>query len=237
MFDFSRFEAVEGGVNVTGLKGGGLPFFLSSYWAFKRSTLLFIAESHREAENLVSDLSFFLPDLKDRILYYAGWESHPFDTYSPHPEIIMSRLKVLYHLLQERDLLVISTVDALMQRVIPREVLIDRTLFLKEGGEIDRDKLIRELSENGYQRVETVEDKGTFSVKGGILDLFTPLSPVPYRLEFVGDEIETIRTFDPATQRSLQKDIPEIAVIPAREIIYGDTYMEQALEAIKRHAD
>ncbi|MEK7790390.1 MAG: transcription-repair coupling factor, partial [Deltaproteobacteria bacterium] len=218
-------------------KGGGLPFFLSSYWAFKRSTLLFIAESHREAENLVSDLSFFLPDLKDRILYYAGWESHPFDTYSPHPEIIMSRLKVLYHLLQERDLLVISTVDALMQRVIPREVLIDRTLFLKEGGEIDRDKLIRELSENGYQRVETVEDKGTFSVKGGILDLFTPLSPVPYRLEFVGDEIETIRTFDPATQRSLQKDIPEIAVIPAREIIYGEPYMEQALEAIKRHAD
>ncbi len=240
MFDFSALSAVAGGVNVTGLKGGSLAFFLSSYWSFKRGTLLFIAESSAEAENLVSDLSFFLPDLKDRILYYAGWESHPFDTFSPHPEVIMSRLKVLYQSLQERNLLIISTVDALMQRVIPSDVLIDRTLFLKQGSEIDRDRLIKELSENGYQFVQTVEDKGTFSVKGGIVDLFTPLSSPnhgPYRLEFVGDEIETIRTFDPATQRSLQKDITEIAVIPCREIIYEESHVEQALRAIKRHAD
>ena len=230
------------GVRVAGLKGGSLPFCLARLrlnrqHPNRQDPWLIVVETFQQAEQLLNDLLFFAPELKSEFSIFPAWEPYPFDTFSPHPDVMASRIELLYRLLQQKGLCVITTVDALMQKVIPQETLIDRTIFIKKGAEIDRPMLVTQLIENGYSCVTTVEDRGTFAVRGGILDIFTPASEKPYRLEFLGDEIESIRHFDGETQRSLAQQITEATLLPVREVIYTQKAVARAIEEIKKSAD
>ena len=231
-----RFEATQG-LTLTGLKGASFSYVLAQIRALRKNPALIVTPTQEAAEVLLSDILFFSPALKNEVFIYPAWEPHPFDTLSPHPDIVVERIEGLYRLLQSKNLCVIATIEALSQRVIPQETLMEQTLFLKKGREFQRELLFQKLLENGYSKVSSVEDRGTFCIRGGIVDIFPPLTSAPFRLEFVGDEIETLRTFDPVSQRSLEPAVEEIVILPVREIIYTDQTVLRAQAEVKRVAD
>src|SRR3989338_1972123 len=231
-----RSEATHG-LTVTGLKGRSFAYVLAGLRQVRKTPTLILTQTPEQAEHLLSDILFFSPALKNEVFIYPAWEPHPFDTLSPHPDIVVERIEVLYRLLQSKNLCVITTIESLSQRVIPQEVLMEQTLFLKKGREFQRELLFQKLLENGYSKVSSVEDRGTFCIRGGIVDIFPPLTLAPFRLEFSGDEIETLRTFDPASQRPLDTAREEIVILPVREILYTDQTVLRAQAEVKRSAD
>jgi transcription-repair coupling factor (superfamily II helicase) len=127
---------------------------------------------------------------------------------------------------------VVISVRALMQKAIPREVLEGYVEWISVGDIRERDELVRKLTEGGYSRVTLVEGKGEFSVRGNMIDLYPPSAPHPFRLEFFGDELESIRVFDEATQRSIQ-ELAEFMLFPAREVILTPERRERAVRNIR----
>jgi transcription-repair coupling factor (superfamily II helicase) len=207
---------------VQGLKAGARPFFVFRYLSTHPAPALIVLADAKQSENFADDLRFFfgeadgLPPFERRVHYLPSWELPPFEDLSPAPELVAARIEGLYHLQQTRDPIVVTTVEAILQRVPPRSVFAQRLSYLVEGDSIDLDALARRLDEWGYRRVPLVEDRGDFSVRGGILDIFPPAHPHPLRLELSGDLIESIREFDPVSQRSLAARA-ELVILPVRE--------------------
>ncbi|MBI2088707.1 MAG: transcription-repair coupling factor [Deltaproteobacteria bacterium] len=215
--------AWKGGKRLHGLKGGARAFFLSRLAALARCPIVAIAPTMREAESLFSDLAFFLGEddaadpLKKRLHLFPSWEILPLERLSPHPENVAGRLEGLYHLVESRAPVLISTPAALMQQVIPKEIFKNSYVYLVSGQDLARERLVEHLVRWGFQRVPLVEERGDFSVRGAILDLYPPAYLHPIRLEFDGDRLESIREFHPATQRS-QGFRQELLVLPVREV-------------------
>ncbi|ATA23623.1 transcription-repair coupling factor [Brenneria goodwinii] len=144
------------------------------------------------------------------------WETLPYDSFSPHQEIISNRLATLYQLpLMERGVLILP-VNTLMQRVCPHNFLHGHALMLKKGQRLSRDKLRSQLEQAGYRSVDQVMEHGEFATRGALLDLFPMGSDEPYRIDFFDDEIDSLRLFDVDTQRTLN-EVPLINLLPAHE--------------------
>ncbi len=161
----------------------------------------------RDAERmnaLAAGLQFFAPDLP--VLTFPAWDCLPFDRVSPIAEVTARRMTTLTQLAADADgaTLVLTTVNAILQRTPPREFVEQASLLLKPNRNIAFDSVVRWLEENGYSRASTVRDAGDYAVRGGIIDLFAPGGAGAVRLDFFGDSIETIRRFDPETQRSTE---------------------------------
>jgi transcription-repair coupling factor (superfamily II helicase) len=204
---------------LTGL-GGSSKAYALSYWR-ERSTgpLLIIVPHLRNAELLHQDLQFFQKETNDLSLLFPEWETLPYDEIPPHPEIVRKRVKCLYSLLRGEEVVIISSIKALMQKVLSPLELKESLLSLFIGEEVNREPLIHFLQENGYTSVRIVEERGDFSLRGGIIDIYTPFYEEPLRLEFDGDRLESIRRFDPETQRSVAQGMMENAILlPARDI-------------------
>jgi len=181
--------------------------------------LLVVAPHLRNAEILLEGLRFFLKDSEVPTFLFPQWETLPYDEIPPHPEIIRERVRVLFSLLRGEEVLVVSSTKALMQKVLSPEDLKKSVFSLAVGEEADRDRLIHFLQGGGYNSVKIVEERGDFSVRGAIIDLYTPFYEEPLRLEFDGDRIASIRRFETETQRSLPKGMMENALLlPARDI-------------------
>ena len=147
-------------------------------------------------------LAFFAPGME--VVRVPAWDCLPYDRVSPNPEIVAERIAGLTRLLEPATAprIVLTTVNALVQRVPPREVFRGAFLRLAKGGTVDQDALVRFLEANGYGRAGTVMEPGEYAVRGGIIDLFAAGEPEPVRLDLFGDTLESLRHFDPATQRS-----------------------------------
>ncbi|MFE8103505.1 transcription-repair coupling factor [Brenneria goodwinii] len=144
------------------------------------------------------------------------WETLPYDSFSPHQEIISNRLATLYQLpLMEHGVLILP-VNTLMQRVCPHNFLHGHALMLKKGQRLSRDKLRSQLEQAGYRSVDQVMEHGEFATRGALLDLFPMGSDEPYRIDFFDDEIDSLRLFDVDTQRTLN-EVPLINLLPAHE--------------------
>ena len=126
----------------------------------------------------------------------------PFENLSPHPENIAGRLEGLYKLIEEPAPILISTPAALMQKVIAKDALKQSYFYLVAGQDLARELLLEHLVQWGFQNVPLVEERGDFSVRGGIVDVFSPGYGRPLRLEFDGDRLESIREFNPSSQRT-----------------------------------
>ena len=164
---------------------------------------LHIARDDQRMTRLRETLAFFAPDLT--VLPFPAWDCLPYDRISPHRDLLAERVTSLCRLLERKEdepCVVVTTVNALLQRVIPREALRERHLELTVGGSLPMETLFPFFEENGYQRVDTVEQPGEYAQRGGLLDLFPAGSETPYRVDLFGDEIESIRSFDPLDQRS-----------------------------------
>ncbi len=241
-YHFSRIleslDSRKPGISIRGLKGSSPSYLL--HWLIKRSdkNFLVVMPDLKKAEEFRDDLNFFLgTEKKSReIFLFPPWEIPPFEPLSPHPEIIRKRLTALHKLLEHQNpFIVIASIEALMQRVMPRNDLTNSTICLKAGEEVEVENLMKKMVEGGYARVNLVMDKGEFSVRGNIFDVFSPLEENPTRIEFMGDNIESMRQFDLLTQRSFS-DLSQVIIMPANEIILNRRTIGNAADKVKEWA-
>ncbi|MBU6499777.1 MAG: transcription-repair coupling factor, partial [Rhodospirillales bacterium] len=164
--------------------------------------LLHVARDDQRMARLAEALAFFAPATET--LRFPAWDCLPYDRVSPNPELVSERIATLAHLLEKPvgPRIVLTTVNALVQRVPPRHVFHGSARTLAEGGTVQPEELVRFLEANGYGRAGTVMEPGEYAVRGGIIDLFPAGLAEPVRLDLFGDTIESLRSFDPTTQRS-----------------------------------
>ncbi|MBK3435909.1 transcription-repair coupling factor [Pseudomonas sp. MF7448] len=181
--------------------------------AAKRFTLLLTADS-QSAERLEQELSFFAPDLP--VLHFPDWETLPYDLFSPHQDIISQRIASLYRLPELAHGVLVVPITTALHRLAPTKFLLGSSLVLDIGQKLDVEQMRTRLEASGYRCVDTVYEHGEFAVRGALIDLFPMGSKLPYRIDLFDDEIETLRTFDPENQRSIDK-VQSIKLLPARE--------------------
>ena len=185
--------------------------------AARRTTAIVTADA-ADAGRLLDELAFFAPGL--RCALFPDWETLPYDTFSPHQDLISERLAALWRISQKdkdtgADVVIVPATTALY-RLAPPAFLAGYTFEFKVKQKLDEAKFKAQLTLAGYSHVSQVVSPGEYAVRGGLIDLFPMGSPVPYRVDLFDDEIDSIRTFDPDTQRSLYP-VPEVRLLPGRE--------------------
>ena len=184
-----------------------------------RRTVAVICADALSAQRLSDEIAWFAPAL--RVAAFPDWETLPYDHFSPHQDLVSERLATLYHLARGECDVVIVTASTALYRLVPASYLAARTFFLSQGARLDLPALREQLALAGYQHVTQVVAPGEFSVRGGLIDLFPTGSTLPYRLDLFGDDIESIKTFDVDTQRTLYP-MRDVRLLPARAFPLGD---------------
>lgn len=205
-------------VRVGGLRGSALAFFLSQWFVRTPTPTLCVLSSTQAAETFTEDLRFFLaeePAAVQQLFLYPAWDVPAFEGVSPSSETLAAQVEGLYALVSLPTPLIVTTVDALAQRVMPQEDFFAATKVVRVKQEVPLSQLVEHLTQWGYRRVPLVEEKGEMSVRGGIIDVFPPLATQPLRIEFFDDIVDSLRTFDPASQRSLEH-VEEFTFLPMR---------------------
>ncbi|MUT69151.1 transcription-repair coupling factor [Stutzerimonas frequens] len=179
----------------------------------ERFTLLLTADS-QSAERLQEELAFFAPELP--VLHFPDWETLPYDLFSPHQDIVSQRIATLYQLPELSHGVLVVPITTALHRLAPKRFLLGSSLVLDVGQKLDVEQMRLRLEAAGYRCVDTVYEHGEFAVRGALIDLFPMGSALPYRIDLFDDEIETLRTFDPENQRSIDK-VESIRLLPARE--------------------
>ncbi len=191
-----------------------------------RHPLVHVALSDRRMARLEEALRFFAPEIE--VVRFPAWDCMPYDRVSPSSRIVARRMAALARLARRRQdegdaapLILLTSVNAITQRTVPTEVVRSASLHLKPGMLRKPEELAAWLSGQGFTRTGTVMEPGEFAQRGAILDLFAPGTEEPVRLDFFGDELESIRAFDPATQRST-RTLEEIRLEPASEVLLDE---------------
>ncbi len=231
----SRLSAPCSSAVVSGCRGSAAAYLVSRCQAEMQVPFIIITPDGETASEILRELRFF-GEGPESVFFFPPWECAPFDKYSPHPDISGERLTTLYALLKRRAKVVVAPVAALLQRVVPRNVLEEFSLSLQVGTEVEREAFLRKLMDLGYTMTPLVEDRGTASVRGGIVDIFPPDIPEPVRLEFFGDQLESIRIFDPVTQRSLSP-LERLMILPSRELILSQDDLQDFASRMKERCD
>ena len=175
--------------------------------------VVLIAPDMQNALRLHDEIRQFTDSM---VMNLADWETLPYDSFSPHQDIISSRLSTLYQLPAMQRGVLILPVNTLMQRVCPHSFLHGHALVMKKGQRLSRDALRSQLEQAGYRHVDQVMEHGEYATRGALLDLYPMGSVQPYRLDFFDDEIDSLRLFDVDTQRTLE-EVEAINLLPAHE--------------------
>ncbi len=200
----------------------------------KKKPILLVTSSSRSAEDLASELK----DLHPNVLEFPAWETLPHEKLSPRSDTVAQRVRTLYSLAKSSEMssnpIVITPVRGMIHRII--KDLTDRELVsLEIGQERSLEELVRHLSVLSYTRTDLVERRGEFAVRGGIVDLFLPLSNHPIRIDFFGDEIEDMSYFEVADQRTFKAVIGAIDIFPCRELLLSDSIKARAQEIADKY--
>ena len=202
---------------------GSEPLLINEISENSNNNILIIARDLKRYQQLKDGLEFFLN--KD-ILFYPQWDCVPYDRISPNKLITSKRLETLSRLSNEKDKskIILTTIQASCQRTLSLDEVKNKFISLKPGEVIDINNLVNFFVSNGYEKTPTVREHGEFSVRGGIIDFYSPLNK-PIRLDLFGNTIDSIKSFDLISQRSLEL-LKEIFVYPASEIILNDKTIE-----------
>jgi transcription-repair coupling factor (superfamily II helicase) len=195
--------------------------------AARARPLLVVTENAWHAQRLLEEIPYFDPKLKVHL--FPDWETLPYDQFSPHSDLISERLATLYQSMHNQFDVVVVAVTTALYRLPPVSYLAGHTFFFKQGDKLDGAELRRQLTLAGYAHVTQVVAPGEYSFRGGLIDLFPMGSALPYRIDLFDDEIETIRSFDVDTQRSIYK-VNDVRLLPAREFP-----MDEAAQKRFRH--
>ncbi len=207
---------------VGNLQGSSLALAIAELAGQHSSHTLLAVPDPQTALKLLQEIEQFTDQ---EVALFPDWETLPYDNFSPHQEIISDRIARLYQLPTQTSGITIVPVSTLLQRQSPREFLMQHTLMVKVGDLYSLDNLRIQLEKSGYRHVDQVFGPGEYASRGSILDLFPMGSNDPFRIDFFDDEIDTIRTFDPENQRSID-DVKEIRLLPAHEFPTSEAAIE-----------
>jgi transcription-repair coupling factor (superfamily II helicase) len=224
----------DGRATLAGLTGSSPAFALAQLLAKDRRPYLVVTADSDSAAELCRELRFY-SGLGEQVAHFPAWDCALLEA-SPHPDVTGERLNTLFRLLDGQARAVVAPLPAVLQRVLPRHTLGEVSQYLVAGEEVPRDDLLGKLVKLGYAPVPLVEDRGSFASRGGIIDIFPPNLPEPVRIEFFGDFVDTIRTFDPASQRSL-RPLSELVILPSREVILTPDILKEFASRLKRRCD
>lgn len=221
-------------LDLTGVHGSGSAYITAKLFASNDCSLVVVLPDRKRAMAFMDELEFYLPRGKRRVIYFPGYNILPFKALSFHSETAAKRIAALYKLISRREHhLIVTHVDTLLLKMIPRKRLADAADLVINNEEIDRDLLVARLNAGGYIRTSLVEEPGDYSVRGGILDVFSPSADFPVRIELFGDYVESLRFFSPITQRGI-KDIQEIEIIPANEAVIDPAELPEILGRLRK---
>lgn len=186
---------------------------------------LVIAQDSQEADRIAAELRFFLGD-RAPVMLFPDWETLVYDSFSPHQDIISDRLRILNELPSKKHGALVVPVTTLMQKLAPREFTLGSSFSLDKGQQFDIEAMRTRLSNAAYRCVDTVFEHGEFAVRGSIMDIFPMGVNHPFRIDLFDDEIESIRVFDPESQRSIRQ-VTSIRLLSAREFPLDDDAINQ----------
>ena len=199
--------------NWQGLHGSAGTLALAELASQNPGLYVFVATDTEAAMRASAELAFFLDD---DVLLFPEWETLPYDSFSPHQDIVSERLTTLSVLPELRSGVLVVSARTLMHRLAPTDFVQGQTLKLDAGQTYDLEAERQRLIRSGYRHVDTVMERGEFAVRGSIVDVFPMGAQLPFRIDLFDDEVETLRTFDPESQRTVER-IDSIAVLPAKE--------------------
>jgi transcription-repair coupling factor (superfamily II helicase) len=208
-------------LTLAGVPSGFLPWLLTDVARAGAGRAIYIAADEAAMRSVSDTAHFFAPEIE--VLSFPAWDCLPYDRASPSLKVTSERLATLAMLQRPRKTpqLIVTTINAVSQRVLSPFRIRQLTATLKPGERIDRDQLAKMLQANGYVRTDTVADSGEYAIRGSLVDLFPSGAPYALRLDFFGDEIESIRAFDPADQRSIGP-VPSFTLLPAAESLLDE---------------
>ncbi len=186
-----------------------------------RRSWLLVTTTDEAAERLYNDLRFYRSLFgltPDPLVLFPEWETLPYESAAPHIDLIARRMRALHRLTQGARTVLVTSVPALIQRLVPRSAFTVACLELRPGATLEREALTSGLLRLGYRRGSVVEVPGEFSIRGGIVDIYSTAYADPLRIEFLGDTVESVRFFDPASQKSTAQ-LDRAWVLPARELV------------------
>lgn len=218
---------------LTGVFGSGQAFLLTllarTLQATKQGRSILVVTSKSEiAEELYDDLRFFHTFLgysTDHLVLFPPWEMLPYEASAPHIDLIAQRMRALHSLAEGNPTILVTPIQALLHKVVPRSIFRDACFRLRLQHNIGREELVGKLLRLGYRQASVVEIPGEFSIRGGIVDIFSTAYGNPLRIEFLGDTVDAIRTFDPGTQKSSETR-HDGWILPAREAIQSTTSID-----------
>ncbi len=225
-----------------GLHGAEKAYSVSELYKARQTPLTVIVPSQKQGEAFREELLFFLSaflgerEAAESIVCFPAYNLLPFKFLSYHNETAAKRIRTLYRLLTEpAPMIVIVSPEALLQKLIPKQELTGYAELILSGEDINRDALVSKLIAGGYTQSLIVEEPGDFSVRGGILDIFSPLYPDPLRIEFFGDTADSLRFFSAATQRKTEI-VTEAVILPAKEAILKKENISSVIQRMKEQA-
>ena len=221
MTDISRITRAAGPLTLAGIPTGFLPWLMTDLARAAPRRAVFIATDEAEMRGVADTAHWFAPEV--RVLTFPAWDCLPYDRASPSLRVTSERMATLSALQDKAGgpQLLVTTVNAATQRTLTPFRLRQLVATLAPGERIDRDDLAKLLQANGYVRTETVTDAGDYAVRGSLVDLFPSGMDHALRLDFFGDEIESVRSFDPADQRTIER-IDGFTLLPASESLIDD---------------
>ena len=215
-------------IDINGISDSGKSYIVNGIFNEYENSMVIITHSDMDAKNLYEDLNFYLTE----VYYFPVREIVFYNVDAISGDLRWARLKVIKEILQNKNKkIIVTSIDALTSLYTPKQYFLDYSITIKSGMDIDLKDISKKLLECGYERVEVVEGKGQFSFRGGILDVFPPTSAYPYRVELFGDEIESIRTFNVESQRSIEK-VASFDIFPAKEVIINEDVKNNAINNI-----
>jgi transcription-repair coupling factor (superfamily II helicase) len=221
MPDISRILAAKASLTLAAVARGAQPLVLADLARAAKSRVVFIAPDEAAMSAVSETASFFAPELE--VIEFPAWDCLPYDRASPALSVSARRLSALHRLQvsPQSPQLLVTTINAVLQRAVTPFRIRESVRLLKPGMEISRDSLIGLLQRQGYSRTDTVVDAGEFAVRGSVFDIFPSGLEQGLRLDFFGDELETLRLFDPNTQRSTGT-VDEHLLLPASEALVDE---------------
>ena len=216
---------------IHGLKGSSGAYVISRVARRSRCPILILTVNEESAERFLQEILFFLG--QDYAIHlYPGWDLKPFEKISPPAEVMGQRWKVRNHLLADPSPgIIIASLGAALARVPPRKIIARCTFSLSPEQEFLREELITRLERMGYTRVSLVSEMGEFAVRGHLVDVFSPSALSPLRVEFIGDNVESIRAFDPDSQRSSEA-LEQAEILPVKEVLFFQEFIDQAVQKL-----
>ncbi|MCL4126459.1 UNVERIFIED_CONTAM: hypothetical protein GTU68_060613, partial [Idotea baltica] len=198
--------------------------------------ILVLTDDAASAHRLEIEARFYLGQTHLPILHFPDWETLPYDAFSPHQDIISERLETLHQLPHFAQGILLVPIATIMHRIAPRSFLEGNTLMLKTGEKFEIEQWRQRLEKAGYRNVSQVMEHGEFAVRGAIIDLYPMGSKLPYRIDLFDDEIDTLRTFDPETQRSIES-LDVLELLPAREFPVTDDSIQYFRQQFRQQFD